>query len=103
MAVKQTVRLMNGTLVEVDSKAAFLLAQLEMLYGQIADGKASVVFMARKCFDPEERMGTLLCFWDEKSLHEMSDTLLEQSKRCRNLGTLWEGNAPVSNRSFGTN
>jgi len=103
MAVKQPVRLLSGEVIDVDSRTAFLLGHLEMLYKQAANGELANVFLARKTFTPGEPIGTALVFWDNSSLKDMSDTLFGQSKKIRDLGSLWDGNAPASNRSFVAN
>lgn len=100
MAVKQPFRLLSGEVIEADSRTAFLLGHLEMLYKQAANGELANVFLARKTFTPGEPIGTALCFWDNNSLKEMSDTLFGQSKKIRDLASLWDGNSPASNRSF---
>lgn len=96
-----SVRLSDGSSVDVDEKTAWGVKQLFSLIDQLAlaNTQAFVLIEARKGTRPL----TLVFTNDGERLAELGDELHKLGGRVHRLGSVWDGNAPINNRSVVSN
>ena len=93
----ETVRLSDGSSVEVEDKVAWGVRQLLAAVDNLATSNTQtfVLVEARQGEKPLKLVFTN----DGERLAELGDVLTDMGGRVHRLGALWEGNAPSTNRS----
>lgn len=95
------VRLTDGTSTFVDERAEWAVKQLMHLIDLVALGKTQSFALV------EVRQGatplTVMFTKDGERLDELGAKLAEVSTKVHRLGSIWDGNAPSTNRSSKTN
>jgi hypothetical protein len=94
------VLLPNGTKVMVDKRTAAQIEALRDLQLELGAGIVSNLFVARTLMDAD-KPESLLAYNEPSKLSALSQTLSTFSRKCQEQASVWEGNAPNTNRSFG--
>lgn len=96
-----SVRLSDGSAVEVDDKTAWGIKELLNLVDRVALGRTQTFALL------EARQSTPICTviftQGGERLADLGDKLLDMSTRIHKLGSAWEGDAPSANRSMSIN
>jgi hypothetical protein len=92
-----SIRLSDGSLVDVGDKTAWGVQQLLQAIDRLAtsDTQTFVLVEVRQGAKPLKLVFTN----DGERLAELGDALSDLSGRIHRLGAVWEGNAPQPNRS----
>ena len=97
----RVVRLSDGSSVLVDSKTAWGIEQILGLVDSLALGHTQSVVLVEA--QHGTRPQTLVFTNDGERLAEVGNVLGQLSDRVHRLGSVWDGNAPSTNRSGMTN
>jgi len=91
------VRLSDGTVVEVTPKTMSGLITLRDAFDNVARGKTPTFLLVEQAGDASVSVNAFS--QDLAHVGALSDELVKISARLRRVSSLWEGNAPPSNRS----
>lgn len=92
------VRLTDDSVVQVDDKTAWGVKELLKLIDRLATGRTrSFALIEARQGAPIE---SLVFTQGGEKLGEIGDKLFDMSGRLHKLGSVWEGDAPSTNRSL---